>query len=172
MADITFGSVLLNIHQNLPALWRFVTAGTYLLGIIFFVRAIYLFKEYGEASVSRQSADIRRPIIAGLIAVALLYWPSMYHTMMQTVFRADSPLSYPAATENQFHDLVVLAGDIIQLIGFIAFVRGWVLLDRIAKQGAQPGALGRALAHIIGGIFAINIFATWEVLRTTLGIPG
>jgi hypothetical protein len=53
-------------------------------------------------------------------------------------------------------------------VGFIAFFKGWLMLLKLGGQ-SQGGVLGKSLVHIVAGIFAINIFTTWEVLRATFG---
>ncbi len=59
----------------------------------------------------------------------------------------------------------------IQLVGFIAFVRGWFILSSIASPGgAQQGAFGKGLIHIIGGIIAINFVPFMHALATTIGL--
>jgi intracellular multiplication protein IcmC len=57
---------------------------------------------------------------------------------------------------------------IIRVIGLIAFVRGWVLIARSASQGQPPGGTGKGLIHVFGGILAINIVGTLNMINTTL----
>jgi intracellular multiplication protein IcmC len=57
---------------------------------------------------------------------------------------------------------------IIQVIGLIAFVRGWVLVARSASQGQPPGGTGKGLIHVFGGILAINIVGTINMINNTL----
>jgi len=171
MVEITLSKMLVNIQDQLPDLWRFITGGTYLAGIFFAFRAIYLFKEYGEVrTMMATTTDLRKPLISMLVAVGLLYWPELYHSMMITIF--DKPVLYSyhinTATEN-FNKMVNILGHIIQFVGFIAFIRGWILLSHVGQQGAQPGIVGKAMCHIAAGILALNIFATWDIISSTLG---
>jgi hypothetical protein len=57
----------------------------------------------------------------------------------------------------------------IRLVGYIAFIRGWLLLN----QGGQgkDGVIARGLTHIMGGVAAINVVETAKVLANTLA-PG
>jgi intracellular multiplication protein IcmC len=53
----------------------------------------------------------------------------------------------------------------IQLIGFIAFVRGWFILASVGNPGgAQQGAFAKGLIHIIGGIIAINFIPAMKAI--------
>ncbi len=55
-----------------------------------------------------------------------------------------------------------------QLIGAIAFVRGWLMLKRFV-EGAANVSMGAALTHIIGGCIAINIGAFLKIMDKTFG---
>jgi intracellular multiplication protein IcmC len=91
---------------------------------------------------------------------------------MQSTFGASTtPLSYSDTVNS-----AVLAADVqiailrlVQIIGVIAFIRGWLILAQSARQGSQP-VIGRALTHIIGGILAINIIGTKNVIWATFGL--
>lgn len=53
----------------------------------------------------------------------------------------------------------------VQLVGFIAFVRGWFILSGTGHPGgAQQGAFAKGLVHIIGGIIAINFVPFMNVI--------
>lgn len=53
----------------------------------------------------------------------------------------------------------------VQLIGFIAFVRGWFILASVGSPGgAQQGAFSKGLIHIIGGVIAINFVPFMQVI--------
>ena len=68
-----------------------------------------------------------------------------------------------------FSDTLGLLGNITQFVGYVAFIRGWILLLRIGEQGSQPGAFAKAVTHIVGGLVAINIFGTVAVIQNTIG---
>ena len=57
---------------------------------------------------------------------------------------------------------------VVQVIGVIAFIRGWVLIARSASQGQPPGGTGKGIAHVFGGIMAMNIVGTLQVVNNTL----
>ena len=57
---------------------------------------------------------------------------------------------------------------IFQTIGLYAFTRGWILIARAASQGQQPGGTGKGLMHVFGGVLAVNIVGTVELLKNTL----
>ena len=57
---------------------------------------------------------------------------------------------------------------LIQVIGVFAFVKGWVMIARSASQGQPPGGTGKGLMHVFGGILAMNIVATLQVVNNTI----
>ncbi len=52
----------------------------------------------------------------------------------------------------------------IQLIGFIAFVRGWFILVHVGQAGAQQGSFAKGLIHVIGGVVAINFVPAMQAI--------
>jgi len=61
----------------------------------------------------------------------------------------------------------------IQLIGLIAFVRGWFILASVGSPGgAQQGAFSKGLIHIIGGVIAINFVAFMQAIGTIVFSSG
>ena len=97
--------------------------------------------------------------------------------MLVTTFGQPNILAYAPISSNN-SSLDVLFGQdsavgaslsiIIQTIGLIAFIRGWVLVARSASQGQPPGGTGKGLVHVFGGILAMNIVGTIQVINNTL----
>jgi intracellular multiplication protein IcmC len=57
----------------------------------------------------------------------------------------------------------------IQIIGLVAFIRGWMMIAKSASQGGhQQGGFGKGMMHIFGGVMAINIVSTLNVINQTL----
>ena len=57
---------------------------------------------------------------------------------------------------------------IIQVVGLVAFLRGWLLIARSSSQGQGAGNIGKGLMHVFGGVMAMNIIGTLEVFQNTL----
>lgn len=167
--------ILNNIQQTLKPFWGLITTLTFFLGILFAIRAMFLFKRYGELLGGMVSSrmSIRQPIINLVVAAVLLYWPGVLERMLTTLYADPDILKYEDAVTTTgselFDKTLEVTGGIVQLIGYIAFLRGWVLLVRVGEQSAQQGALARALLHIVGGLLAINIYGTFSVLNATIG---
>ena len=52
----------------------------------------------------------------------------------------------------------------------IAFIRGWILVVKGAQAGSQPGNSSKGLIYVVGGVMAINITGTIDLINATLGI--
>ncbi|MAZ78041.1 MAG: hypothetical protein CMF39_05130 [Legionellaceae bacterium] len=170
--DTTITTILQHLNDNLPGLWSLATAASYLCGFWFLLRSIYQFKMYGELrTMMATQTDLKGPLLFMFVGFMLLYWPSLLHYSMMTVFNHPNPLPYQdGGTGETFNTTMHLAGNVIQLVGFVSFVRGWILLTNYTGQpGAQP-VMSKAIAHIVAGLFAVNIFETWHILKNTFGI--
>lgn len=175
-------SILTNIANNMIPVERLVTGTAYLIGIAFAFKAIYSLKVYGEARTMMSSnTSIKEPIIYLVVAAILIYFPTALQVMLNTTFGSSSILQYaPVDSQNQALDTLFGTGSavgqslsiIIQVIGVIAFVRGWVLIARGASHGQPPGGTGKGLMHVFGGILAMNIIGTLEMINNTIYGPS
>ena len=72
------------------------------------------------------------------------------------------------AVPNLFNSQAGLAiTRIFQVIGLAAFLRGWLLIAKSA-QGQQQGNTSKGFIHIFGGILAMNVIGTLQILNNTL----
>tara|TARA_R110002126_G_scaffold272886_1_gene417124 strand:- start:32415 stop:32945 length:531 start_codon:yes stop_codon:yes gene_type:complete len=174
MIDTSQTSVLINLAKSLIPVQKLITGAAYLLGIAFALKALYSLKIYGEAKTMQSSStSIKEPLFNLMIAGFLVFFPTGFDLMMNTTFGYSNILAYSDSSltdslfggNGQLGNAVVI---IFQTIGLYAFTRGWVLIARAAGQGQQPGGTGKGLMHIFGGILAVNIVGTVEVLRNTL----
>ncbi len=74
-----------------------------------------------------------------------------------------------AADLERFQLAVKAALTFVQVIGVIAFVRGWLILKK-AVEGSGNASLAQGLTHIIGGVLAINIFEFLTIMDHTFGL--
>lgn len=169
MPDIV--SMLQSISNNLPGLWGLVTGGSELMGFWFALRSIYQLKQYGELrTMASTNTELSKPLIFLFVAMALIFWPSLLDMSLISVFSAPNILAYPGSSLGSTADLALsLAGGLIQFIGFISVIRGWVLLTHYGQQ-QQQSVVGKAIVHIIAGVLAVNVYATWDIFKNTFGI--
>lgn len=168
MADVV--TILDNLSQSLPAVQRMVVAFAYTAGFAMIFAAMYKLKQYGEmrAMMSLQT-DFRGPTTTIFVGAVLIYLPNAYEIMMNSFFGYDSALGYQVDSSNRWSEVVSVVIYITQIIGIIAFIRGWILLSRSANSQGQPQMLGKGITHILGGLMAMNCVGAVELLNATLG---
>lgn len=163
--------ILAHLRGQLPALWRVTTGFCYLMGIVMALKSIAQFRAFTDSRQSAVSPEFKKPMISLILAMVFLYAPRMAKISLFTLFQVDSPTAYiPDAGGSDFSVMIQILGNIVEFIGFVAFIRGWILLSHISHSGSQPGQFAKAMSYIIGGICALNIFGTWEIIKGTLGI--
>lgn len=148
------------------AFHRLVTSITYLIGLMFAFRAVYALKLYGEArTMMSNHANMKGPAIYTFVAAVFMYLPTAIGTANQALFGSDVPLSYESVLNNQTKLYMQGVFAFIRLVGLISFVRGWLFLAALAQQGGHQNSTGKAMTHIIGGVFAYNIEATIDLIQ-------
>ena len=70
---------------------------------------------------------------------------------------------------SQFTTAVNAALTFVQLIGCIAFVRGWLIMKKVVEGGHGNVTMAQGITHILGGVLAINIGGFLLLMDTTFG---
>jgi intracellular multiplication protein IcmC len=162
-------NILKNVAASLLPVEKLITGAAYLMGIGFAFKAIYALKAYGESrAMMSSSGSLKEPLIYLFVAAMFIYFPTGLDLMLATTFGETGLLAYQTTDNNTYDALASSLTLIIQVIGLVAFVRGWVLIARAASQGQQPGGTGKGLVHVFGGILAMNIIATLKIIHNTL----
>ena len=171
-------NILNNIASNLPPVQHLLTGVAYLIGLAFIFKALYSLKVYGEArTMMSTNTSIKEPVVFLCVGAIFIYLPTALGIMLRSTFGSANILQYaPVNSNNSTLNQLFGAGSavgrplamIVQTIGLVAFIRGWVLLARSASQGQPPGGTGKGLMHIAGGILAMNIIATLNIVSNTL----
>jgi intracellular multiplication protein IcmC len=169
--------VLSNLAQSLIPVQRMVTGAAYVIGLTFAIKALMTLKAHADNRSQMSSGGLKEPLLYFLVSAMLIYLPSGFEVLMNTTFGYSNVLAYaPVSTHSTLLDSLFGAGSglgqtltiIIQTIGVIAFVRGWVLIARSATQGQGQGGVGKGITHVFGGILAMNIVGTMEIINNTL----
>lgn len=164
--------VITNIAKTLEPVQRLITGAAYIMGLGFFFKAIHTLKIYGESkTMSSGTGNIKEPVLYFFIGAILVYFPSVLSTVLMTTFGESTVTAYHSNGQGVFGPSSAVGRPltmVIQTIGLIAFIRGWVLIARSASQGQPPGGTGKGFIHVFGGILAMNIVKTIEVINNTL----
>ena len=169
-------NIVNNIAATMAPIQKLVTGFAYVLGLSFAFKAIYTLRQYGEAKTMMSSShSMKEPLVYMFVAAMFIYFPSGLALMLDTAFGTPNILAYTPISDGAFGSSVFGSDStmgqslviIIQTIGIIAFVRGWVLIARSSGQGQQKEA-GKGMVHVFGGIFAMNIVLTLQIINNTL----
>ena len=135
-------------------------------------------KKYGTKTAYKHvESSLVGPFLQFFIGIALFYLPTFVETVNITLWNEayvyNSPLNYTSQTSSTtFEEYIEPILGVIQIIGMISFIRGWVMLSRATNVGQQPGAVSKGLTHVIGGIMGINIYTVMEIFNQTFLGPG
>lgn len=166
-----FSQWLYNIARQVPTLEAFVVAVAYVSGIGFIIGAIVKLKTVAQNSSSMmQREGVNGPLVHILIGTVLIYFAGFVNVGTETIFGADVAYAYSAGGGGlgSFDALITPVIDIVELIGMIAFIKGLYILSKLGQQSGGQGQLSKGLIHLIGGVLAMNIEASYMILLNTL----
>lgn len=161
--------MILNLGDSLAGISYLVAGLCYLLGVALVVRGIFKLRVMADhRSQMFQPMEVGGPLVSILVGAGLIWWPTLLDSMTYTFWGSTSPLDYQPGFGSDFDAVWEVILQIMKIVGFIAFMRGWYYLTRAGEQGAQ-GMVGKGLTHIIGGTLAYHMGPTIHVLMTTFG---
>lgn len=169
----TMPEMLKNLQSSLQPIWQFLVALSYVLGVCFITIAVMKLKAYGQQTVMMSTHASLGPTLAYfIVGVGLLFLPTLLDIMTVTLwgYGVEEITGWGDEGGINVADIMVPIVQLIQVIGLIAFIRGWLLLLRVGGHSGQPGTLSKAMMHMLGGIMGINISGTISVLQRTLGL--
>jgi len=171
----TFSSLFINLNDSLDQVWAMLIATCYLVGFSLTLGAIYKLKKFGERTAfMHNSKGLLAPSAAFFIGIALMYAPTFLQNWNMTLFgtpNVESTLSWQSSNSGiDWADALAPMIGTIQVIGLIAFLRGWLLITKSTGEQPQPGAVSKGFIHVIGGVLAINITGTMDMLANTFGL--
>lgn len=163
-----------HLAGSLDQVYTMVTGAAYMIGLAFAFKALYSLKIYGEMrTMMSNSASMKEPLTYLLVGSVFIYLPTAVDIFLNSTFDEHNILAYSqlgsSFTLTQGNGGWALL-KLLQTIGVIGFVRGWVLIARATSQGQQPGGFGKGITHVFGGILMMNIVQTLNILYNTLGI--
>jgi len=152
------------------ALTELVKYAAYIIGIYLVVGSVFKFSKLGNnGGYSRITPRV--PLTMFFVGVSLFALTSSVDVVKNTMLMGSGPGSIlmPSASGSGVAS-AALQGVLlfIRLVGYIAFVRGWLLLNQAGL--GRDGVIGRGLTHLGGGVAAINIETTAKILANTFGI--
>jgi intracellular multiplication protein IcmC len=177
MSMPNFTDAIYNFSLAFDSLEKLIGGVAYVMGLGMVIKGVIDLKNShigAQAGHSKAGASIFNIAIGSV----LLYLPSSMSAGLVSVFGNDSISSagslfaYSSITSGsaKWSSLLNVLQKYIQLIGYIAFIRGFIL---IAKEGRSPGqqhaGYAKPVTHIIAGVLLVNIVSTLNILASTFG---
>ncbi len=170
MFNIDYVTMIQNIAADAAMggdVWKLVTAFCYLVSIIFVFKSALQLRDVSEQRLPGYGAPILTFISAALLASA----PEAIASMTVAVFgdgTSTNPIAYTSQQVKVSPIKAVLT--VIQLIGYIFFVRGILELRRAGEpQKFQGASVNKAIVIMISGMSAIYINYTLQVVGKMTG---
>lgn len=158
------------LMESFPGFESFLNLLVSLLGIILTGMAIFKFIEFDQGR-----ARLLTPFMYLFAGVALWNFASGVNAFLETVYGSStsvqSLLSYsgsklPEQTAKMSKLLIMC----IRLIGYAAFIKGWLIFKRIGDgNNGSDEALSKAMIHLFFGVAAINIVETVNIVSSSIG---
>jgi intracellular multiplication protein IcmC len=168
-------SMFQNLNTSLPGVTTFLIGLCYLMGLTFTISAIWRLKKFGHRTAFMHvETGLIGPIILFLMGVALLYTPGLFQIINMTLF-GTADFQNILEWESQqagvgWAQVIYPMLQLIQVIGLVSFLRGWLLLSRATNTQTQPGTVSKGLIHLVAGVLAMNVTRTIDLVTKSLGL--
>lgn len=125
----------------------------------------------GKQKFSVGSAIVQLFVGAILLSIGTLEWMGIMSRTLTGDYANSRMLSYSSSgttlqEQAQLATLALLG--IMQVVGFIAMIKGWMTVNGYYNQQTQAG-LGTAAGWMVGGVLAWNFKWFSDVLNNTIG---
>lgn len=170
------GSMFAAFTSSAVEISKLINVAAYIIGGYLVINSIFKLTKINQQGGSLKGAlvmfgcGIALFAITGSISIALETASLGTAEGPGSVLQAAGTDGMPQAMQQAMTGVLTF----IKMIGYIAFVRGWLLLN--AAGNGKDGALFRGLTHIFGGVAAININVTAKIIANTIApglvIPG
>jgi hypothetical protein len=178
-ATVGLDTLLTNLVGNIANPFNLmISTAAILIGFFMVVRGLLKAAKYG--SDPREHAPYK--ILANLIIGCLLMVSGQnFDILLNSLFGTGLGAGATSGTvvtgwnfitelnaSTQFITAVQDAGYFFELVGMIAFVRGWMII-KSATEGTGQTTLAQGITHILGGVLAMNIFGFLQIMDNTFG---
>jgi intracellular multiplication protein IcmC len=156
--------------QNFIELGNIIQTAGILMGLALLMGAFFHFHRYGQTrTFMSHQVTIAKPLVMLIAAVSFLCLPFFIGTFMNTFWSTHTPIKY-ATSGSGWDPLVEPLLVFVRIIGVGSFMRGILLISRTGHYDQQGGKVMRALIHMIGGLLAVHVVGTKELLASILGM--
>lgn len=169
---------LTNLSYAFTSLRTLLVAFSYVVGAGMVAKGLMMYRQLANQTMSSaQRGELAGPMVWIVIGCILVYFPATLQSTLTTVFgsgemsAASELIGYGTVSGverwREISEVIVMY---VRLVGYIAFIRGWIILSKMGHSGTQPGSIGKGVIHIIGGILLVNVIDTVNLLSRTFGL--
>ena len=170
VSNVNAATMITNFAASVPELMRLTTAIAYVLGLYLVMQGVLGLKKYGEQRTQMSSEhSLKGPLTMMAVGAGMLYLPTSVQQGFATFWTNPSPYAYQTSDTGPFQEFINACFLIVQLIGTIYFIKGLSMMTHL-DRGGQQGGFSRALTHIIGDIFCIDLYDFLNTIFVTLGL--
>lgn len=174
-------TMLLRFSEQIPPIIMLLQSVTALMGLYFIASALMEFWGVDNPNASKfvsggdrfsVGGGIVQLLIGGILtAMSTLQLVGILSRTLTDDYANSRFLSYTPAggsfDEQRIAALATILG-IMQIVGFTAMVKGWMVINGVA-HGKEKGGYGSAFVWLIGGVVAWNFKWFTDVLNCTFG---
>ena len=172
-SNVTLDVMMTNFIGNIKnPILSLISMISFITGLYMIVRGLFKASKYGFDPRTHAMHIILINIIFGALLMAI--GGNMY-AITYSVFGLNAGVpgsviqwASLGSVSPQFANAVTACLQFVQIIGAIAFVRGWMILKKVSEGNGQT-TLAQGLTHILGGVLAINIFIFLPIMDATFG---
>jgi len=173
--DVIMQNLVNNIYGPMFSL---VSVIGLLVGITFVIKGLLAGVKTGTDPRAASPKSIINNLVIGAILISLsTIAPDILKTLfgsgtMEKMSDFSSVINWSGivGSANTAADKTVQAIlGFIQIIGGIAFLRGWLIV-KAAVEGGGQATIPQGLTHIIGGAMAVNIYTMLKIFNATFGV--
>ena len=171
IATYSYAGLGENVVQGLAGASEFMLGLFYLTGIAFIFTGVNKLKKLGHRTAFMNvDSGVTGPLIMLVLGALLIFFPSFLTVLNTSLFGKPeiAELAYDQGGDTLLDKIGPMVV-VIQLIGLIAILRGFLILTKVTGQGAQPGTISKGFIHIFGGVMAVNIVDTITIMVKTFG---
>lgn len=167
------GTIFVSFAGSIPSIIKFVVKLSYVSGIFLMVYAVYKLAQ--SAGQPEQARNTKGPIITAAIGSFMLVFASSIDVVgvSMGLGQANAVLAPTGNTNDAASagkNIVQAVLMFVQMLGYIAFLRGLWLLHK-SGYDQSPG-VAKGLTHIFGGAAMVNIQVLMPVLAKTFGFSS
>lgn len=190
ISELNIQDILQNLQTILNPALRMLLAFSFIIGIWFIVKGLLKLKAFAlPLTQTTQPGELSGPIMYMFIGTILIYIPTSTDVLTNTLFGSvpslfgggGSPNIYnlgsasaqimgyaSVSLESQWATLIDTVVYYMQFIGFLAFLRGWVIMSHATQHHGQQDSFVKGIVHIVGGILAINFLPLVNAVSNTI----